>query len=307
MAASGDFALPRFQSNPAATKPIGIFWLQAGTASLLGDWAVAKIWTYRLASLLGAILSLLITCRAVRTLFGARAALAAATLLAISIPVMIQAHLALTKAPLLVAVVAAQWSLARLYTTPDKADDRGAAFLFWGAQGGGILLGALSLPLLSLATIAGLAVADRRIAWLKRLRPGPGIPLMLLVVAPWFVAVWLAPDRNAALAQWGRDLLASISGPQNINFDVPPGAFLLMAAVGFLPGSAFAVAVGRHAWQARGEAGVRFLLAWSLPYLLALELFSDKPPLYVVQSVFPALAALVALTITTSAPPVPVS
>lgn len=297
MAESGGIAAPRFQTTPMPTKPIGIFWLQAGTAKLLGRWAYGKIWVYRLPSLVGALLAVIITFWAVRALFGGRAALPAAVVLGISAVLVIQAHLAVTKAPLLAATVAAQWSLARLYLGNGPPGERTAAALFWCAQGAGILLGALALALLSLATVAGLVAADRRVSWLARLRPLWGVPLMLLVAAPWAVAMWASPDSDALMAQWSGDFLSNVAGPQRINTAVPPGAFVAMVLLGFLPATFSLPAAAGCAWARRGDPKVRFLLAWVLPYLAALEIVSSKPPLYQVQSVLPALAVLVALAL----------
>ena len=67
----------------------------------------------------------------------------------------------------------AQLALLRLYCATELDRDNGQwlALAFWAAQGGGMLLNALAVPILSLSTIVALYVMDRRVDWLRRLRP----------------------------------------------------------------------------------------------------------------------------------------
>src|SRR4029078_9654007 len=69
----------------------------------------------------------------------------------------------------------------------ERKEEPWLALAFWAAQGFGMLLNALAVPILSLSTIAVLYAFDRRLDWLKRLRPLVGVPLMLLIAAPWII------------------------------------------------------------------------------------------------------------------------
>ena len=55
MLASGDPVDIRFADQPRYKKPIGIYWLQAASAAITGH--PEAIWSYRLVSLLGALLA----------------------------------------------------------------------------------------------------------------------------------------------------------------------------------------------------------------------------------------------------------
>ncbi|MEA2624087.1 MAG: hypothetical protein QOD06_132, partial [Candidatus Binatota bacterium] len=55
MIASGDWVAPRFQDEPRAKKPIGIYWLQALAVLATGQSDRPVIWPYRLPSVLGAV------------------------------------------------------------------------------------------------------------------------------------------------------------------------------------------------------------------------------------------------------------
>src|SRR5579871_2513032 len=59
MLESGNFIDIRFGHVPRYKKPVGIYWLQAATTEVAGLGDRSKIWTYRLASLLGGLLAVL--------------------------------------------------------------------------------------------------------------------------------------------------------------------------------------------------------------------------------------------------------
>ena len=286
---TGNWVAPRLQGEPQFTRPIGIFWLQAAAVGLIGEDTYGAIWAYRLPSALGALLAVLATYWGARRWFGREAALIGALLLAVNLIVVLQGHLALTKGIHLVFIVVAQWALARLYVDAGGSHGARDAALFWGAQGLGILAGALALALLSLTTILGLIAADRSASWLKRLRPLWGVPLMVLLASPWLVALALNPEPELVRASWGHDFWSKIAGPQEMNYRALPGIFVLGTWLGFLPGVVFLPMALVYLWRGRSEAPNRYLLAWIFAYLLALEALSGKPPLYSLQSIMPAL------------------
>ena len=143
-----------YEGERFAFRPIGIYWLQAATAKVLGKWSRDDIATYRLPSLLAGILAVLATWWLTRPLLGDRRAVIAAALFAVSPIVALQATLSIPEGPLLLAIVVAQLTLLRLYCAPDSDRDKQLwlALAFWAAQGGGMLLNALAVPILSLAT-----------------------------------------------------------------------------------------------------------------------------------------------------------
>ncbi len=297
MLETGDFIAPRFQQHPQFTKPIGIFWLQAASAALFGNEARTAIWAYRLPSFFAAIFAVLITYWGARRSFGARPALLAAALLAVNLFVVVQAHLALSKAILLAFTALAQWSLARIYLDGDSETGNRDALLFWAAQGCGVLIGVLALPIVSLATIIGLIVLDRRADWLARLKPLAGLPLMILIASPWLAAMALNPDDEGLRQAWSEHFWSRLAGPQEMNFRAPPGIYVLGLWLGFLAAMIYLPAAARWLMTNRTEAKARYLLSWIASYIVVLELFFAKPPLYTVQSVVPAAAMAIALAL----------
>ena len=59
MLESSDDIRIKFQDESRAKKPVAIYWMQAASARLLG--AERSIWAYRLPSVLGALVAVLLT------------------------------------------------------------------------------------------------------------------------------------------------------------------------------------------------------------------------------------------------------
>jgi len=292
----GDLIDARFQGERFAFRPIGITWLQMVPAKLLGQDARAAIATYRLPSLLGGVLAVLAVWWLLRPLLGSRGALVSAGLFAVTPIVALQAQLAIPEGPLLLAIVVAQLTLLRLYCGPEARNATGLALAFWAAQGSSILINALAVPILSLSTIIALYIFDRRLDWLKRLRPLAGVPLMLVIAAPWLIVrAHFDGVPFSGLTFW--ETLSALGGAQDMKWKAAPLTFTLALVLGVMPGALLLVPAVKGLWQNRAAALQRFLLCWLAGYLAYLELIASKPALYTVQAMFPAAAAAVALSL----------
>ncbi len=293
----GDLIDAQFHGERAPFRPIGITWLQMASAKLLGKHVRGAIATYRLPSLIGGILAVLSVWWLLGPLLGSRGALISAALFAVSPIVALQAQLAIPEGPLLLAACLAQLTLLRLYCGPDPKSATWLALLFWAAQGCAMLLNALAVPILSLSTIIALFVFDRRLDWLARLRPLMGVPLMLIIAAPWLL-VRAHFDGGVPFSglTWP-ELLRALGGAQDMKWKAAPFTFTLAALLGFMPGILLLVPAARNLWTQRGAALQRFLLCWIVGYLAYLELIASKPALYTVQAMFPAAAAAAALAL----------
>ena len=291
MLESRDFVRIRFQDEPRHKKPAGIYWLQAGAATLAGPAPVNPIWPYRLPSVFGAVAAVLITFACGRRLLDDSTALLGAALTASSLLLVGEAHLAKTDAVLLASTVAAQGALGRIYGSRG-AGSLGAALAFWTAQGVGILVKGPILPLVSLLTAGALVAADRSASFLKGLRPQLGIPLLLLIVSPWAVAVTIATGGAFFRDAVGSDLLPKLISGQE-SHGLPPGFFLALLMVTFWPGSLFVLPALFRAWRLRLQPAERFCLVWVIPAWVVFELVPTKLPHYVLP-LYPALALLTA-------------
>ncbi len=300
MVESGDFVDIRFQDDVRYKKPVGVYWLQAAvveTASALGlPRAPVRVWLYRVPSLIGAIGAVLLTYWTALAFVTRRGAILAALVLCSSVLLGAEARLAKTDAMLLLSVVAAMGAMARVYLSWQRGEDPAHPpwswpAIFWTALAGGILLkGPLILMFVGL-TIVTLAILDRSAAWLWRLRPVWGLMWVLVLVLPWFVAIfWRAGDAFFA-DSIGGDMLSKLSAQES--HGAPPGVYLLLFWVTFWPGAALAGMAAPAVWRARQEPGAQYLLAWLVPSWIVFELVLTKLPHYVLP-LYPAIAILTA-------------
>lgn len=297
MLETGNFVEIYFQEDARNKKPIGIYWLQALSARVFGG-AEAPIWAYRLPSLLGALGAVLMTYWAGARLLGPIAGFSAALALASSLLLVIEAHLAKTDAMLLFTIVTSQACLAQLYSSGnrrplggDTVDLKRVALIFWIAIGAGILIKGPIGVLIAGLTILALAIADRSLYWLRPIRPLIGGLIVLLITAPWIVAITLTSGGSFFADAVGDDLLPKLLSGQE-SHGSPPGTYSLLAIVTLWPASIVLGPALLFAWQRKAHPVYRFCLAWALPAWLLFELVPTKLPHYVLP-LYPALALII--------------
>ena len=115
MIESGNYVDIRFQDQPRYKKPIGIYWLQAASVKLLNPHHLDEIWAYRVPSLIGATVAVLMTACLGAFLFSPAAGLLGAIMMAGCLILNVEARLAKTDAALLGSIMVAQYALARAY------------------------------------------------------------------------------------------------------------------------------------------------------------------------------------------------
>lgn len=295
MLEENDFIRIKYQEQDRHKKPVGIYWMQALAAKATTQNA---IWPYRLPSILGAVLAVLLTFHLGRRALTASNAFLGAALLACSLLLVVEAHLAKTDAMLLASITGMQVALARFYIRkPDASPEPWLWLLFWSAAGFSILLKGPVGPVIAALTIIVLLIADRknpyRFGWLKGLRPAVGLLLVAAMVAPWLWAVTEATQGSFLKDAVTGDLLPKlISGHES--HGAPPGLYFLLFTLTFWPGSLLAWPALASAWQNRSSNRlVRFLWAWIIPTWIMFELVPTKLPHYILP-VYPAIALLIA-------------
>jgi 4-amino-4-deoxy-L-arabinose transferase-like glycosyltransferase len=301
MVETGDFIDIRFQDEVRYKKPVGIYWVQAlvvETASELGlPRAEVRIWLYRVPSMIGAIGAVLMTYWTALAFVTRRGAVLAGLLLCSCVLLGVEARLAKTDAFLLFSVVATMGAMARIYLPWQRGENPSSVSwttpaVFWTALAVGILLkGPLILLFVGL-TVLTLAILDRSLAWMWQLRPLWGLPWLLLLVLPWFVAIFQRAGDAFFTNSVGGDMLSKITSAQE-SHGAPPGAYFLLVWVTFWPATPLAAMAAPAVWRARREPGAQYLLAWLLPSWIVFELVITKLPHYVLP-LYPAIAILTA-------------
>src|SRR3954454_20009204 len=204
MVESGDFVDIRFQDDVRYKKPVGIYWMQAAVVEAAGKFGLsrpqARIWLYRIPSLIGATGAVLLTYWAALAFVTRRGAVFAALIMCCSVLLSAEARLAKTDAMLLLTVVAAMGAMARVYLSWQRGDDPlhppwSWPAIFWTALASGILLKGPLILVFVVLTIAALAILDRSAAWLWRLRPVWGLKWLVGRGLAGFIAIfWRAGD-----------------------------------------------------------------------------------------------------------------
>ncbi len=291
MLESGDLIDIRFQDAPRWKKPVGIYWMQAGAASLAGG-AEAPIWAYRLPSVLGIAGAALLLAWAALPLLGARAATLAGLMLPACLLAIGEATIAKTDAMLLLSAVAVMGALARLVPEEAPRPLWPAWIALWGGLGlAGLLKGPI-VPVIALLALGALWALRRRAPPLSRLKPLPGALLTAAIVLPWLVAIWTISEGAFFEESVGRDLLGKVQEGQEKHWG-PPGLYLLLVWATFWPWAALIPAAAPWVWARRREAWVLFAAAWVVPFWVVVEAVPTKLPHYVLP-LYPALAMVLA-------------
>ncbi len=301
MIETGDFVDIRFQEVPRHVKPIGTYWLQAASASVFGG-ADAPIAAYRLPSVAGTIVAVVLTAWFTTKLAGAPAGVAAGLLLALALVSGVEARTAKTDALLLASILAAQIALHRLATRPDDPGLFGggwrSAAAFWLFHGIGVLIKGPIVTLVCGTTILAWSIWTRDATLLRRLRVLPGLLITVAVVAPWVVAITLKVGPAFLEEAIGHALLGKVAQGDDAH-GAPPGYHTIAFLIAFWPGAVLAAGAAILAWVRRNDPDIRFLICWIVPTILVFELVATKLPHYTYPT-YPAIAVLTAVFLTSA-------
>ena len=297
MLETGDMVDIRLQGEARNKKPVAIYWMQAAAVRAAGALglpdAPARIWVYRLPSLAGAIAAVLLTYWAALALLRRRGAVLAGAMMAGTLLLVVEAHLAKTDAVLLATVIAAMGVLARAWIgRGTKPIGVGLCATFWTAIAVGILVKGPITPMIPLFAALLLSLRERSARWLLALRPLPGLAWCLLLVLPWFVLIVKASGTAFFAESIGHDMAGKVANAQE-SHGAPPGTYLAAFWVTAWPFAPFTILAAPTVWNERWADRTLFLLAWIVPAWLLFEAVPTKLPHYVLP-LYPALAILAA-------------
>jgi 4-amino-4-deoxy-L-arabinose transferase-like glycosyltransferase len=282
MLASGDWLVPRLFGVPYLEKPPLFYWLTAAAYRVVGVDELGA----RLVSALAATAGVLATGLFARRLFGARAGLFAAAILATSGLYFVLARVAITDMLFGVLIAAAIMAFF-------LAESEARSFLsFWILAAGATLTKGPVAPLLcGLIGAAHLAIADR---WtvLRSGRFWLGFPVFLALVVPWFLGVEIAHPGFLRFYVYKEHMLR-VTGDEHrepFYWYVP---WLLLCFLPWTPLLIATLPTIRRRLQERSRAGraARFIAVWAAVILLFFSLPRGKLVPYLLP-MFPALAVL---------------
>jgi 4-amino-4-deoxy-L-arabinose transferase-like glycosyltransferase len=291
MLETGNYFQIRYQDVTRYQKPPGINWLQALSVKAFSSPESDNVWPYRLPSVIGGWLSVLLTFFFAQKMCGRTVAFIAATLLASTVLLNIESHLATIDASLLVSVVLMQGALWIVYEKIQRHEPLHWKWplIFFLSMAYGILLKGIT-PLVGFLTLITLSLIDKTTLYFKKIRIFWGILLLLILTAAWLIAVSYAENTNYLMQMINRDLLPKLAGGHE-SHGAPFGTHLALLVVTFWPASLFLWPTVVRTWQQRNKSIEKFLLAWIIPVWLFFEFMPTKLPQYILP-IFPALAIL---------------
>ena len=291
MVETADIITVKFQDELRAKKPIGIYWLQAASAALLGP---ENISSYRLPSLIGYIISLVLCYLFVRNLWPDSRhlqQLVSSSLLASCFVILAEAHIAKTDSILLSLIMAQQFSLWLFYKNRHLANNRSGRGWFWVLMAFAVLVKGPIAPFLALTTLLGLVIIEREWRWIRQLRFVSGLFVGAVICLPWVLAVSIATDGSFIAQAVTKDLMPKLFSGQETH-GAPPGTYLLTILLLMFPVSIFLGSFSRTNAQFWRSDSAKFCFVWFVGYWFVIELIPTKLPHYIL----PILPALVMLT-----------
>lgn len=296
MLETGNYFQVRFLEKTRFQKPPGINWLQAASVKIFSGIETTKVWPFRIPSVLGAFFAILLTYFYTSRIINPKVAFVAGILLSCSLLLIVEAHMGVIDASLLLSVVLMQGALWALYVRDNLPSVKSIILIavFWFFCAFGFLLKGVT-PLVAILTLCTIAVIDKSISIFKKIKFFWGLLFFLIVTLTWLYLVNTAENSNYLLKMLQKDLLPKLKGGHE-SHGQPPLFHLIILPITFWPSSIFLYSGIKYGWLNRAVKNVKFLLAWIVPTWLFFELMPTKLPQYVLPT-FPALAILCALAI----------
>jgi len=283
MVESGDWITPTFNGENFYDKPVLFTWMVAASLKAFG----ASEWAARLPAALCGLVGVLGSLALARRMFGFRAGLLGALVLVTASGWVVLSRSVVHDISLAAASVLA---LAAFWVGYQDDERRAGPWLvFWAASGLAVLAkGPVGLLPPFVAGVFLLARGEPRFAWC--MRPFWGVPVLLAVAAPWYVAIAL---RNADFVSYffGEKLLSSVASAEDISKARPFYFYVPVLAGMFLPWTACLPSAVARALRIR-DAGSTLLLSWAGGVFVVFSLLSAKLGTYILP-VVPPLALLV--------------
>lgn len=285
MVVTGDWLTPRLNGIKYFEKPALQYWATAAAYTAFGQ----HDWTARLWPALTGFFGVLLAGFVGRRLFGAEAGLLAAVTLATSLLYLAIGHFNTLDMGLTFFLEAAVFGFLLA-----QSGQRRWMLVAWAALALAVLSKGIVALVLTGGTLVLYSLLARDLSVWRRLELVRGLPLFLLIAAPWFIAVSLANPEFAHfffIHEHFERFLTKVHHRYQ-----PAWYFVPVLLIGALPWTTLALQSLARAWR-RGEeksgfAVRRFLALWCV-VVFAFFSVSDSKLLSYILPLFPALALLV--------------
>lgn len=289
MLASGDFGHTTLNGEPRFDKPILVYWFQAASVAVFG----LHEWSLRLPSALAMWVWCLATALFVWPRWGRDAALAAGTLLATSLGVVLIGRAATADALLNLWLALAAFDLWRHLDSNERTPLRRAAV--W-----------IGLGILTKGPVAVLVPGAALVCWLMTSKQWRRLPRLLSDGRAWALLVGIAlPWYAYALHRHGMAFVEGFFIKHNLSryggtlegHGGSVGYYLVVMPLLLMPWTPLLASVLRQTRATWAEPAGRYLLGWAGFVLVFFSLSGTKLPHYALYGLTP-LAILCAVQLT---------
>ena len=297
MIQSGDYIDIKFQNEVRYKKPIGIYWIQSFTVTVLstlfGERVIDNISAYRVPSFVAVVMASMVV-YATGLLFLTRSSAFLSALIFISVLLPgIEARLAKTDAILMLSISCCVFAIAKfLFESHLSINAQRLSFLlFWVSFSWGFLLKG---PII-LGVIVPLCIfycyKKTFKEWREFFKPFYGMCIFLLIVLPWFVLLYQKSGMLFFSESVGKDMIAKVQSVQESHGGFF-GFFLILGSLLFFPFFWFFPIIAFYVRKLIRDSSFQFLCVWFIPFWFILELIPTKLIHYILP-VYPALALMI--------------
>ncbi|MDC3090903.1 glycosyltransferase family 39 protein [Rickettsiales bacterium] len=304
MIETNDYIDIRLENESRYKKPVGIYWAQSLTTILLGKPPYDKIWTYRIPSLFGILLSIILIFLSIKKIFNQDIALLTSFFLSTSLLLISEINQAKSDGLLFLFINICNLiilkNISRYENNKFYDQSNLDNLIFWCSLGlgtlikGPIIIIFVGVPLLSFCLI------KKDFYFVKSLHSFSGYLVYSLIVFPWFILITIKSGSSFWHESVINDLLNKVkSGQESHGFF--PGYYTLLLFLFFWPGCTFLTTTIKSIFlnfsnDYKGNLKLLYLICSFLPCFLLYELIPTKLPHYVLPA-YPALSILTSIFI----------
>ena len=284
-----DFIDIKMQEETRYKKPIGIYWAQVSSNYIFGSPPFDKIWIYRIPSLLGIMISLLLIYKFLYSTYSREVGLLSVFFLTLSFLTISEIHQAKTDAMLFLFI-----TLCNILTI--KAIFEGNLkkyfrIIYWVSMALGILIKGPIILIFTICPLVLISIIQKKnffnLIWTK-----VGFSIFLLISIPWFILISLKSNGLFWHESVINDLFNKVRAGQESHGFIP-GYYTLLIFLFFWPGSIFIPSLilnfkkkfKEHFFE--NHVNCFLILCFLVPFILY-EMIPTKLPHYI----FPAYATL---------------
>ena len=279
-----DWVTPHYDFIPYLDKPVFFYWLAALAYKLFG----VSEWSARLPSALAALGCVLLTYNLARTSLGVWGRLWSSLVLLTSPAFMVFSRATIFDMTLTFFITLALWGFYRGKNADGKAK-RAFFHAMYSAMGGATLVKGPVGFVLPVMVIALYLILTKRWSILREMELARGIPVFLLIVAPWYLWVELRNPGYLRYFLLEENLLRYLT--PHFNRGRPWHYYVKVLAVGFFPWTALMYAPFLQITATLRDERKIFLLLWLVVPLLFFSFSLAKHPGYILP-IFPPLSVL---------------